>query len=134
FGEKDFQQLAVVKRLVRDLSLPVKVVGLPTVREPSGLARSSRNAYLSETDRARAAALYAALSDAARAIGAGEKPDAALAVAKVTIEAAGFALDYLELRDEKTLGAPLTDRPLRLLVAARLAGVRLIDNVRVTKA
>jgi pantoate--beta-alanine ligase len=134
FGEKDFQQLAVIKRLVRDLSLPVEIVGLPTVREPSGLARSSRNAYFSEPDRERAAALYAALSDAAQAIGGGKGPEAAVAVAKAAIEQAGFALDYLELRDEETLGAPLAERPLRLLVAARLAGVRLIDNVRVTKA
>jgi pantoate--beta-alanine ligase len=134
FGEKDFQQLAVVRRLVRDLSLPVEIVGLPTVREPSGLARSSRNAYFDEADRARAAALYAALSAAAQAIGTGGNPDEALAGAGAAIERAGFALDYLELRDEDTLGAPLADRPLRLLVAARLAGVRLIDNVRVTKA
>ncbi|MFC7052707.1 pantoate--beta-alanine ligase [Hansschlegelia quercus] len=134
FGEKDFQQLAVVRRLVRDLSLPVEIIGLPTVREPSRLARSSRNAYFSEADRARAAALYAALSDAARAIAAGKEPEAALAVARVTIKSAGFALDYLELRDEETLGACFADKPLRLLVAARLAGVRLIDNVRVTKA
>ncbi|GLK68236.1 pantoate--beta-alanine ligase [Hansschlegelia plantiphila] len=136
FGEKDFQQLAVVRRLVRDLSLPVEIVGGETVRETSGLALSSRNAYFSPADRTRAAALYAALDAAAAEIGDGGNPERAIAVARLQIERAGFAIDYLELRDAETLASSdaSEDRPMRLLVAARLSNVRLIDNVGVTKS
>jgi pantoate--beta-alanine ligase len=133
FGEKDFQQLAVVRRLVRDLHLPVEIQSGPTVREADGLALSSRNVYLGAEDRARAPALYAALSAAAERIAGGGDPTAALAEARRAIEAAGFAIDYVERRDAATLGAPDPSgrRPARLLAAARIGGVRLIDNVAV---
>ncbi|MFD1701520.1 pantoate--beta-alanine ligase [Methylopila henanensis] len=129
FGEKDFQQLAVVRRLTRDLSLPVSVEGRPTVREPDGLAMSSRNVYLNAESRSRAPALYAALTRAAAAIGAGQPSEAAVATAAAEIAAAGFAIDYVEHRDAETLGRPQPGRPGRLLVAARIQGVRLIDNI-----
>lgn len=136
FGEKDFQQLAVVRRMARDLSIPTAILGLPTVREPSGLALSSRNAYLSAEDRARASGLHAALTDAAGAIGSGQPAVEALTRAAARIEASGFTLDYVELRDAETLQPfdPSSGRPGRLLAAARIAGVRLIDNVPVTIA
>ncbi|MDR4306444.1 pantoate--beta-alanine ligase [Chelatococcus sambhunathii] len=134
FGEKDFQQLAVVRRMARDLSIPTTILGVPTIREPSGLAMSSRNAYLSDEERARAAGLHAALARAAEAIGSGQAPADALTRATAQIEASGFTLDYVELRDAETLQAfePRSGRPGRLLAAARIAGVRLIDNVPVT--
>lgn len=136
FGEKDFQQAAVVRRLVRDLCLPVRIETLATVREPSGLALSSRNAYLSAADRDTAATLHKAMTAAAGSISAGGNPEAALAVARRQMESVGFTIDYLELRDAETLGAydPSLDRPARLLAAARLSGVRLIDNIPVIKA
>jgi pantoate--beta-alanine ligase len=133
FGEKDYQQLLVVRKLVRDLNLPVEIVACPTVREADGLALSSRNAYLSDEERRRAPALFSALSEAAAAIGTGGAPAAALARAREALTAAGFAIDYLELRDADSL-EPVTDlagRPLRLLAAARLGATRLIDNVPV---
>lgn len=136
FGEKDFQQLAVIRRLVRDLSLPLEVVAVPTVREPDGLAMSSRNAYLGPDDRARAPALFRAMRGAAGSIGGGVPIADALAEARKAIEGAGFSIDYLELRDASTLRsiADLGARPARLLVAARIGGVRLIDNVEVVSA
>jgi len=132
FGEKDFQQLLVVKQLVRDLNIPVAIVGCPTVREPDGLALSSRNVRLSPEERARAPALYAALQEAADRLRAGEAPASVLDGARRRVAAAGFILDYLELRDAETL-APAREvgRPLRLLAAARLGATRLIDNVAV---
>lgn len=133
FGEKDFQQLAVVKRLVRDLSLPVEIVAVATMREPDGLAMSSRNAYLGAEDRARAPALHAAMQGAAEAIRSGRDVVKALAEARSKIEGAGFSIDYLELRDSGTLKplAVLGEGPARLLTAARIGGVRLIDNIAV---
>jgi pantoate--beta-alanine ligase len=133
FGEKDYQQLQVLRRLVRDLDIPVTVLGVPTVREADGLARSSRNAYLSPAERAVAPTLYRALVDAAAAIKGGMDVAPALAAAKAAILAAGFAsIDYLELRAADGL-APLAavDRPARILVAARLGRTRLIDNLAV---
>lgn len=131
FGEKDFQQLLVVRRLVRDLALPVLIVGHPVVREEDGLAMSSRNAYLSAEERSRAPELHRALAAAAAAINAGELASTALEAARQRIAAAGFHLDYLELRDADTLKPPLEQESerLRLLVAARLGRTRLIDNV-----
>ena len=136
FGEKDFQQAAVIRRLVRDLCLPVQILTLATVREPSGLALSSRNAYLSADDRATAATLHRSLTAAAGSISTGGNPEQALAVARREMESVGFTIDYLELRDAESLGAhdETLARPARLLVAARLSGVRLIDNIPVTKA
>lgn len=133
FGQKDWQQLAVVNRLVRDLNLPVDIVGCETVREADGLAMSSRNARLSAEARAVAPALHAAMTRAAAAIRGGIAVEAALATCRSGLEAAGFErVDYAELRDAGSLD-PVTamDRPLRLLAAAWVGGVRLIDNIAV---
>jgi pantoate--beta-alanine ligase len=131
FGEKDYQQLLVVRRLVRDLDIPVGIVGVPTVREPDGLALSSRNVYLSSQERSVAPLLHRVLRDCAA--GAERAPDAVaapLALARTRLNAAGFVVDYLELRNAETL-APLArlDAPGRLLAAARLGRTRLIDNI-----
>jgi pantoate--beta-alanine ligase len=131
FGEKDFQQLLVIRRLARDLDLPVKIVGVPTVRERDGLALSSRNAYLSPAERELAPMLYRVLAQTAAAIGHGEPIDAALARGRKILTDAGFALDYLEARNAETLApaASLDEGPIRLLVAAKLGATRLIDNL-----
>jgi pantoate--beta-alanine ligase len=133
FGEKDFQQLKVVTRLARDLGLRTRIVGAPTVREPDGLALSSRNAYLSASERQAAPALYRTLGDCAAAIRAGKPIAGALAQGREAILKSGFALDYLEARNAETL-APLGDaksEPVRLLTAARIGKTRLIDNIAV---
>jgi pantoate--beta-alanine ligase len=130
FGEKDFQQLKVVTRLARDFDLRLKVIGAPIVREPDGLAMSSRNAYLTPAERAVAPVLHRTLKECARRISAGSPIAGVLADGRKMISTAGFALDYLEARDADTL-APLRARangPIRLLVAARLGKTRLIDN------
>lgn len=129
FGEKDWQQLQVIRRMVADLDMGIEVVSVPTQREDDGLALSSRNAYLMPEDRARAIALPRALGAAARAIGDGGDVDAALAQARETLAAAGFEVDYVVLADAETLGEPQPDRPARLLAAARIGGTRLIDNI-----
>jgi pantoate--beta-alanine ligase len=135
FGEKDFQQLAVIRRLVADLDIAVEIVGVPTQRDDDGLALSSRNIYLDADQRARAVALPRALGVAARAIGRGEAVDEALAQARATLEGAGFAIDYVGLADAETLAPePAAERPRRLLAAARLGATRLIDNVAVDAA
>ena len=136
FGEKDFQQLQVVRRMATDLNLPTEIVGCPTVREEDGLALSSRNVRLSAEDRLRSAALPRALLAAARRLEAGAPLAETLAEAEDAILAAGFArVEYLELRAEAGL-APLAvpDRPARLLAAAWMGEVRLIDNVPVAPA
>ncbi|MGX1306368.1 pantoate--beta-alanine ligase [Amorphus suaedae] len=133
FGEKDFQQLHVVRRMARDLDIPIEVIGCPTVREADGLAMSSRNARLSPSERAIAPELARALTDAAARLGRGDAPEAVLGEARAAIVASGFReVEYLEVRGEDDL-APLVqlDRPARLLVAAWLGDVRLIDNVAV---
>jgi pantoate--beta-alanine ligase len=133
FGEKDFQQLQVIKRLVRDLDIPVEVIGAPTMREKDGLAMSSRNAYLSTMERKTAAFLSVALNEVAEALQGGKKISDALAAGKMRLLRMGFsAVDYLELRDANTLEA-IKDlkRPARLLAAVRLSSTRLIDNVAV---
>ncbi len=133
FGEKDYQQLLVVRRLVRDLDIPVRIVGVPTIREPDGLALSSRNAYLTPQERAIAPELHDTLEKAAAAIRSGTLAVTALAEARAHLEGLGFDVDYVELRDADTLAA-VTDRQserLRLLVAARLGRTRLIDNIAV---
>jgi pantoate--beta-alanine ligase len=130
FGEKDFQQLKVVTRLARDLDLRLKVIGAPIVREPDGLAMSSRNAYLTPAERAVAPVLHRTLTACARRISGGSPIARILADGRKAITAAGFALDYLEARNADTL-APVrgrADGPIRLLVAARLGKTRLIDN------
>ena len=130
FGEKDYQQLMVVTQMVKDLAVPVKIIGGRTVREQDGLAMSSRNAYLSASERAAAPALYRVLRRCAETIGDGQDVDVALADGRADIERSGFAVDYLEARHAHTL-KPLgaRERPLRLLVAARIGSTRLIDNI-----
>lgn len=133
FGEKDYQQLAVIRRLVADLDIPVEILGVGTVRDPDGLALSSRNAYLTADERARAPALFAAITAAADAISRGGDIAAALRTAEQTILAAGFAkVDYVAARHAGTL-APLAAaaEPGRVLAAAHLGRARLIDNVAV---
>lgn len=133
FGEKDWQQLQIVRRLAADLNIPIEVTGCPTVREADGLAMSSRNARLSPPDRAAAPTLYAALTHAAQRLRGGEDPAPVLEAARAEILAGGFArVEYLDLRHPQTL-TPLDrfDGPARLLAAAWLGPVRLIDNVAV---
>jgi len=132
FGEKDFQQLAVIRRMVADLNLPVKIVGQPTVREPDGLAMSSRNAYLSVPDRARATAIYQGLTAARHLLAQGERTAAALlAEARAVIEKGIDRIDYLEMRDAESL-RPVEEiaAPAVVLVAGYLGSTRLIDNLR----
>jgi pantoate--beta-alanine ligase len=133
FGEKDYQQLRVVTRLAKDLDLPVTIVGVPTVREPDGLALSSRNAYLTAAERAAAPALYRTLRDCAERLRRGDALARVLDEGGAAIERAGFALDYLEARHAETLApvAALADGPVRLLAAARIGRTRLIDNLAV---
>jgi pantoate--beta-alanine ligase len=136
FGEKDYQQLKVVTRFAKDLDLPTKVIAVPTVREKDGLALSSRNAYLSESERATAPALHRVLKDCAQKIAGGALIAQVLDEGGAAIERAGFALDYLEARHAETLRpvALVKDGPIRLLVAARIGRTRLIDNVAVTSS
>ena len=134
FGEKDWQQLAVIRRMARDLNLahPQEISGSPTVREADGLALSSRNAYLSSDDRIRAAILPAAMKKAIAEISGGKPVAEALKRLNAALLSGGFSsIDYAELRDAESL-AVLTERPTnfaRLLVAARIGGTRLIDNM-----
>jgi pantoate--beta-alanine ligase len=133
FGQKDWQQLQVVLRLVRDLNLPVEVVGCETIRDPDGLAMSSRNVRLTVEGRAKAPTLYAAITAAAADIRAGQSDRMAIREAAETMRAAGFErVEYIELRDAATL-MPSDDpgRPRRMLAAAWIDGVRLIDNIPV---
>lgn len=133
FGEKDFQQIHVIRRMARDLDIPVTIVPCPTMRESDGLAMSSRNARLNPDDRRRAAALSQTLFDAARELAKGAPAEETLAAARRRLINAGFAkVDYIELRAEEDL-RPLdrASEPARLLAAAHLGPVRLIDNVPV---
>jgi pantoate--beta-alanine ligase len=133
FGEKDYQQLKVVARMARDLDLPLKVIGAPTVREKDGLAMSSRNVYLSADDRAVAPVLHRVLKLCAQTIGEGHSVATILSEGREAITRAGFTLDYLEARHAETLApvGSIKDGPVRLLVAAKLGKTRLIDNVGV---
>ena len=133
FGEKDYQQLAVIRRMVRDLDFDIRIVGVPTVREADGLALSSRNRYLSEDERAAAVALPDAMGEAAEAIAGGADVGATLIDAKAKLFEAGFStVDYIELRDAETLEPmAMLDRPARMLAAARIGTTRLIDNIAV---
>jgi pantoate--beta-alanine ligase len=133
FGEKDFQQLRVVTQMARDLDLGVKVIGSKTVRERDGLAMSSRNIYLSPDERRTAPALYRAMKESASRLRAGDDIEAAMAGGAELALAAGFTLDYFEVRHAETLApiASVSDGPMRILVAAKLGKTRLIDNVAV---
>jgi pantoate--beta-alanine ligase len=134
FGEKDWQQLAVIRRMTLDLNLPVEIQSVLTQRDDDGLALSSRNAYLMPEERAKAVALPRALGAAGKAIAEGGDVEAALVQARETLAAAGFEIDYVALADAGTL-APVAaysaDRPLRLLAAARIGATRLIDNIAI---
>ncbi|CAN1558798.1 PanC Panthothenate synthetase [Paracoccaceae bacterium] len=133
FGQKDWQQLQVVLRLTRDLNLPVEVVGCETIRDPDGLAMSSRNVRLTVEGRVKAPVLYAAITAAAQDIRAGHADRMAIREAAETMRAAGFErVEYIELRDAETL-MPSDDsrRTRRMLAAAWIDGVRLIDNIPV---
>jgi len=132
FGEKDWQQLAVIRRVATDLDLAIEIVGVPIVRDDQGLALSSRNAYLADDELAAARALPRALGEAVAAIARGEPVEAALAAATARLAEAGFTdIDYVTLRDAETL-VPidgLGEAPARLLAAARMGPARLIDNL-----
>jgi pantoate--beta-alanine ligase len=132
FGEKDFQQLAVIRAMVRDLFFPVEIVGMPIVREPDGLALSSRNAYLSREDRGRALALSRALAEARDAAAAGERDAERLrGRARERLAAAGVRVDYVEIVDPETLAPVARAQPGSvMLLAARVGTTRLIDNAR----
>jgi pantoate--beta-alanine ligase len=136
FGEKDFQQLMVVRRMARDLDLPVEIVGVPTVREADGLALSSRNIYLSAAERRVAPNLHRVLQESAAAVIAREAPPGAvLRDGLAELRQLGFTVEYLELRDATSL-APLSEMsaaPARLLAAVHLGRTRLIDNVPVAR-
>jgi pantoate--beta-alanine ligase len=134
FGEKDFQQLRVVTRMAGDLDLGVRVIGSRTVRERDGLAMSSRNVYLSPDQRRAAPELYRAMKESARRLRAGDDIEAAaMAGGAALVVAAGFTLDYFEVRHAETLApiASVKDGPMRILVAAKIGNTRLIDNVAV---
>jgi len=131
FGRKDFQQLALVRRMTRDFDLPIEVVGVPTVREPDGLAMSSRNSYLSPPDRLRARCLSQGLRAARRAFAAGERDPAAIEkVALEKVAAGADTVDYVSVRDAETLQTPVGCEPGRTvaLIAAGIGRTRLIDN------
>jgi pantoate--beta-alanine ligase len=132
FGEKDYQQLKVVTRMAKDLDIPIEVVGIPTVREDDGLAKSSRNVYLSKTERQQALAIYRNLVNAAERIRAGVNPQTASRSATRTLMALGFKVDYVSARNAETLALPQhRDEPLRLIAAAWAGRTRLIDNIPV---
>ncbi len=134
FGRKDAQQVAVIRRMVRDLDIPVRIEALPIVREPDGLAMSSRNAYLSDAERARSTALSRALGAVERVAREGSL-SAALAAGRHELEQAGIEPEYLEARDAETL-EPLSElgpRPILVAVAAQVGPARLIDNVELPK-
>ncbi|BCV67681.1 pantothenate synthetase [Shewanella carassii] len=134
FGRKDYQQLQVIKTMVSDLSLPIEVIGVETVREDSGLALSSRNGYLTEAEKARAPKLKAAMDKLAEAIVLGQDIDQAVNDAKEFLRAAGLEPDYLEVREASSL-KPVSsdDKSLVILAAAYLGKARLIDNMTLSR-
>lgn len=131
FGEKDYQQLAIIRRMVADLCFPIRIIGVPTVREASGLAMSSRNGYLSPEQKETAAVLYRSLVAGRDAILGGRRDYSVLAAEiGAGIEAAGLVIDYIEIRNGHTLAAAeAADTALVIAVAARLGTTRLIDNI-----
>ncbi len=132
FGEKDYQQLQVVTAMARDLDIPIEVIGVPTVREPDGLAMSSRNQYLSKQERNMAPSIYRSLTQAAEKIRAGTQTQRATTAAARSLMTLGFEVDYVTARHAVTL-APVSSNsePIRLLAAARIGKTRLIDNIAV---
>lgn len=133
FGEKDFQQLLILRRLALDFALPVEVAGAPIVREEDGLAMSSRNGYLDEQQRAAAPTLYRVLSETAGGLASGEPFAPLKERAAKQLDAAGFEPDYLEWRSAEDLGEPKPNEPSRVFGAAWLGRARLIDNVPVAR-
>ncbi|MEX0693503.1 MAG: pantoate--beta-alanine ligase [Rhodospirillales bacterium] len=132
FGEKDYQQLCVVRAMARDLDLPVEILGGATVRESDGLAMSSRNTYLSNVERTLAPRLHHEINGVAERVAVGDAIDAACADATSELDRAGFSsVDYVAVRDAETLDVPAAGRPMRVLAAAWLGKTRLIDNVAV---
>jgi pantoate--beta-alanine ligase len=133
FGEKDYQQLLVIRQMVRERGLPIEIAAVPTQRDADGLALSSRNAYLTDEERLAARALPRALGEAATAIAGGAPVEETLTKARARLEGAGFeSIDYVELRDAEGLARlAALERPARLLAAARIGRTRLIDNVEV---
>lgn len=136
FGEKDYQQLLVIKQLVRDLNFPIAIIPGPIVREADGLAMSSRNVYLDVEERAVAPQLYAVLVELGQDLAAGRRVEETVSKGKGRLESVGFRVDYLEVRDAETLmPTGLTvEGPARLLAAAYLGKVRLIDNIAIVPA
>lgn len=136
FGEKDYQQLLVIRRLAADLDFPIEIIGAPIVREADGLAMSSRNAYLSASERAVAPQIHLTLREMVRELATGRTVEEAVRTGRARLESAGFAVDYLEARHAETL-APLVgvlprNAPARIFVAATLGRTRLIDNMSLT--
>jgi pantoate--beta-alanine ligase len=133
FGEKDYQQLIIIRKMTQDLAFPIEIVPAPTIREPDGLAMSSRNRYLSAEERGVAPELQRTLRAAAATVAAGERPFAAIEQrAQGRLEAVGFRPEYVAVRDAVTLAEPTPDqRPLIVLAGAWLGKTRLIDNVAV---
>ena len=135
FGEKDYQQLMIIRRAVTDLCMPIEIIGVPTMRESDGLAMSSRNRYLTPTQRALAPHIHEELDRARRAIEGGESNfDAVERAGFEALQKAGFTPDYFSIRDAATLGAPVGTADVVILTAARMGRARLIDNVTATPA
>jgi pantoate--beta-alanine ligase len=132
FGEKDYQQLLVVKQMASDLDLTIEVVGIPTVRDEDGMALSSRNRYLSKHERHQSASIHRSLQQAAEKIRNGTDPQVATRAASRSLMTLGFKVDYVTLRNAETLALPRSlEEPLRLLAAAWIGTTRLIDNIEV---
>lgn len=132
FGEKDYQQLKVVTQMAKDLNLATEVIGIATHREEDGMAMSSRNRFLTKSERIQATAIYKSLMQAAEKIKNGKNPQLATRAASRSLTTLGFKVDYVAARNAETLGVPLEDNePLRLLAAAWLGKTRFIDNIAV---
>ncbi len=133
FGEKDYQQFLVIRRLAQDLDIATQILAAETLRETDGLAMSSRNVYLSAAERLAAPALFISLHEAARRIASGDPIEPSLEAARKSVAEAGFAIDYLEARQAETLArvGGRREGQIRLLAAARLGATRLIDNLAV---
>lgn len=134
FGEKDWQQLAIIRRMTTDLAMAVSVIGAPTVRESDGLAMSSRNRYLDADERKRATGLYRALAAMRGSAANASSPEALLDIGRTSLKQDGIAPEYLEIRDAETLQEPDPKRPARAFIAARIGSARLIDNISLESA